>query len=154
MFLHKTWFVLAGVIALATVACAGEAVPPIEGPAQEATGTPTPASTDSPSVPTGEGSPVSPEPTQPEGTRTPAGDGPPASAEPTPDQGTGLPTGEGSSTPPTPTQTPTLPPLQVGGDVGNLAPAFTLKLADGSTVDQAALLAQGKPLLLYFFATW
>jgi thiol-disulfide isomerase/thioredoxin len=42
----------------------------------------------------------------------------------------------------------------VGGDVGNLAPAFTLKLADGSTVDQTALLAQGKPLLLYFFATW
>jgi cytochrome oxidase Cu insertion factor (SCO1/SenC/PrrC family) len=43
---------------------------------------------------------------------------------------------------------------QVGVDVGDSAPDFTLTLADGSTVDQAALLAAGKPVLLYFFATW
>lgn len=43
---------------------------------------------------------------------------------------------------------------QVGVDVGSVAPDFTLTLADGSTVDQAALLVEGKPVLLYFFATW
>jgi cytochrome oxidase Cu insertion factor (SCO1/SenC/PrrC family) len=43
---------------------------------------------------------------------------------------------------------------QIGADVGNVAPDFTLTLADGNTVNQAALLAEGKPLLLYFFATW
>ena len=53
--------------------------------------------------------------------------------------------GDGTSVPTT---------REIGADVGNVAPDFTLTLADGSTVDQAALLAEGKPVLLYFFATW
>ncbi|MDA1215244.1 MAG: redoxin domain-containing protein [Chloroflexi bacterium] len=75
--LDKAWFVLAGVMVIAAVACTGDATTPPQGLAQ-----------------------------------------------------------------------------QVGVDVGNVAPDFTLTLADGSTVDQAALLAEGKPVLLYFFATW
>ena len=52
------------------------------------------------------------------------------------------------------TQTADVPALSVGGDVGNQAPDFTVTLADGTTASQADLLADGKPLLLYFFATW
>jgi cytochrome oxidase Cu insertion factor (SCO1/SenC/PrrC family) len=74
---HKSWIILAGVVALTAVGCFGEAVMPAQG--------------------------VTPE---------------------------------------------------VGVSVGNIAPDFTLVLSDGSTVDQAALLAGGKPVLLYFFATW
>ena len=43
--------------------------------------------------------------------------------------------------------------LEAGGRVGNAAPNVTVTLTDGT---QATLeeLANGKPLLLYFFATW
>ncbi len=43
--------------------------------------------------------------------------------------------------------------LEAGGRVGNAGPNATVTLTDGTT---AALeeLAGGRPLLLYFFATW
>ncbi len=65
---------------------------------------------------------------------------PPATA---PSQETGL----------SPEPTPTVE-LEVGGQVGNRAPEFTVKLADGSQATLASLLEGGKPLLLYFMATW
>ena len=52
-----------------------------------------------------------------------------------------------------PEPTPTVE-LEVGGQVGNRAPEFTVKLADGSQATLASLLEGGKPLLLYFMATW
>ena len=54
---------------------------------------------------------------------------------------------------PPPTQEPERE-LPVGGDVGDRAPDFTVTLADGSAASLESLLAPGKPLLLYFFATW
>ena len=59
--------------------------------------------------------------------------------------------GDGASAPPTQEPERELP---VGGDVGERAPDFTVTLADGSTASLESLLAPGKPLLLYFFATW
>ena len=55
---------------------------------------------------------------------------------------------------PTPTTRPRDATPGVGGEVGERAPAFSLTLADNSTVTSASLLAQGKPLLLYFYTTW
>ena len=42
----------------------------------------------------------------------------------------------------------------VGGQLGNRAPDFTLTLADGSETTLTSILAAGKPVMLYFFATW
>jgi cytochrome oxidase Cu insertion factor (SCO1/SenC/PrrC family) len=38
--------------------------------------------------------------------------------------------------------------------VGELAPEFTVVTPDGQPVTSADLLAQEKPFILYFFATW
>ena len=43
--------------------------------------------------------------------------------------------------------------LEAGGRIGNAAPNATVTLTDGTTVTLEEL-AGGKPLLLYFFATW
>ena len=43
--------------------------------------------------------------------------------------------------------------LAAGGRVGNAAPNATVTLPDG-TMPTLEELAGGKPLLLYFFATW
>ena len=43
--------------------------------------------------------------------------------------------------------------LEAGGRVGNAAPNVTVTLTDGTTATLEEL-AGGKPLLLYFFATW
>ena len=43
--------------------------------------------------------------------------------------------------------------LEAGGRVGNAAPNATVTLTDGTTTTLEEL-AGGKPLLLYFFATW
>ncbi len=42
---------------------------------------------------------------------------------------------------------------EVGHQVGNLVPDFTLALADGSTVTAAQLIGEGRPAFLFFFAT-
>ena len=42
---------------------------------------------------------------------------------------------------------------EVGHQVGNLVPDFTLALADGSTVTSAQLIEEGRPAFLFFFAT-
>ncbi len=42
----------------------------------------------------------------------------------------------------------------VGGQPGNRAPDFTLTLADGSETTLTSILAAGKPVMVYFFATW
>ncbi len=67
---------------------------------------------------------------------------------------------------PTPTSTPESTPapvpvlsvgwrtdVEVGSDPGDLATDTVVKLADGSTASLSEL-ADGRPLLLYFFATW
>ena len=42
---------------------------------------------------------------------------------------------------------------EVGHQVGNLVPDFTLALADGSTVTATQLVEEGRPAFLFFFAT-
>ena len=51
-----------------------------------------------------------------------------------------------------PGQSPT-PFPEVGVKVGQLAPAFGLTTIDGEVV-HSSQLAEGGPLLLFFFATW
>lgn len=46
------------------------------------------------------------------------------------------------------------PQAEVGLKVGNRAPAFTLTTLDGKALTSAELLAQDKPFILFFFATW
>ena len=69
-----------------------------------------------------------------------------------------------TATPPTPA--PTAPPTgtpapqadestpEVGSAVGNLAPDFTLKLADGSELTSMHLQEAGRPVFLYFLTGW
>ena len=45
-----------------------------------------------------------------------------------------------------------LPP--VGAGVGELAPSYSLTLLDGSTVSSEDLVKAGKPVFLFFTATW
>ncbi len=42
----------------------------------------------------------------------------------------------------------------VGLEVGQRAPDFTLTTLNGAPLTSADLLAQNKPFILYFFATW
>ena len=42
----------------------------------------------------------------------------------------------------------------MGTDVGNLAPEFTLRLADGTEITATELRMEGRPVLLYFFTDW
>ena len=53
---------------------------------------------------------------------------------------------------PTAAATPEAPP--VGVNVGDTLPHFEMTLADGSRVSTDVLAAQGKPVFLYFWATW
>ena len=48
--------------------------------------------------------------------------------------------------------TASLPP--VGAGVGELAPSYSLTLFDGSTVSSEDLTKAGKPVFLFFTATW
>ncbi len=45
------------------------------------------------------------------------------------------------------------PAPDVGSQVGDRAPDFTLELADGSAVTSASLSAAGQPTFLFFWAT-
>ena len=79
----------------------------------------------------------------------------------TPSAGPGTPTAISAAVPtstPTTAPTPTPPPrwrtdLAVAGSVDAVAPDTTVTLRDGTTATLSAIAA-GKPLLLYFFATW
>lgn len=58
-----------------------------------------------------------------------------------------------------PTQTPpptatAVPTLKVGYKVGERAPDFTLHAVTGETYTLSDIVASGKPVLLYFFASW
>ena len=83
---------------------------------------------------------------QPTPTPTPTVTVPVAAATPTP------------TVPPPPTNTPTpmpAPEAETGNRVGNMAPDFTLtEVSTGQPVQLAELTAQGRPVVLYFFATW
>ena len=46
------------------------------------------------------------------------------------------------------------PGTSVGLQVGQHAPTFMLTTIDGAPLASADLLAQDKPYILYFFATW
>ena len=55
-----------------------------------------------------------------------------------------------SPRPPMPTQ----PARQVGSQVGQQAPPFALETLDGNRLTSADLVAEGKPFVVYSFATW
>ena len=42
---------------------------------------------------------------------------------------------------------------EIGNQVGDRMPDFTLELADGGTVTAAGLVAEGQPTFLFFWAT-
>lgn len=74
------------------------------------------------------------------------------------------PTSESAATP-TPTLAPILTPtvaptsatpdqIKVGAGIGDRAPDFTVRTVDGQIISLAGLLAEKKPVLLYFFASW
>ena len=44
--------------------------------------------------------------------------------------------------------------LEIGTEVGKTAPHFAFKLSDGTVRSTAQLAEQGKPVFLFFFATW
>ena len=46
------------------------------------------------------------------------------------------------------------PLLDVGNSKGNLAPDFSVTTTDGKTVTLSELTREGKPVLLYFWASW
>ena len=46
------------------------------------------------------------------------------------------------------------PEVATGLQAGQRAPSFTVTGIDGRAVGSADLLAQDKPFILYFFATW
>ncbi len=70
------------------------------------------------------------------------------------------PTSTATPIPATRTATPAPEPTrgavtaEVGGNVGDLAPEFTLNLGQGRRVTSAELVAQGKPVFILFHATW
>ena len=107
------------------------------------TDTPTPAPTATPT----------PRPTD---TPTPA-----PTATPTP-RPTDTPTSAPTATPtPAPTDTPTpeptptaAPQADVGTNVGNLAPEFTLRLVDGSEITATELRMEGRSAFVFFLAGW
>ena len=75
-----------------------------------------------------------------------------ASAD-TPVDATGDATGDTGSAGFAPSGAHWLTGLSLGGDEGNVAHATPVVLADGSTATLEEL-ADGRPLLLYFYATW
>ena len=44
--------------------------------------------------------------------------------------------------------------VKVGSKVGQRVPEFSMQLGDGSTVTSQELVSTGRPVFLYFFATW
>ena len=46
------------------------------------------------------------------------------------------------------------PDPDVGSSVGDRAPDFEMRLADGTLVTFASLIAESRPAFLFFFATW
>jgi hypothetical protein len=58
--------------------------------------------------------------------------------------------------------TPAAPPaaapapvqVSIGHEVGDRIPSFEMGLADGSVVASAELLNEGRPVFLFFMATW
>ena len=89
-------------------------------------------------------------------------------AEPTAPLAQSAPTAEPPTPiPPTATHTPVPPTAttvpeparqpvtdEVGTDVGDLAPDFTLTLPQNRQISSTELVAQGKPVFILFHATW
>ena len=59
---------------------------------------------------------------------------------------------ESAPAPATPTLAPVSSSVEVGLDVGQRAPDFTLTNLEGESVTLASL--QGRPVMIYFFTTW
>ena len=59
-----------------------------------------------------------------------------------------------ASTPPSSESTAPSPDISVGTQVGNALPHFEITLLDGDKRSTEQLAADGKPVFLYFFATW
>ena len=58
-----------------------------------------------------------------------------------------------ASVAPAPTTKP-VAEVKTGNSVGNRVPDFEIRLVDGSAVTSASLLSEGRPVFLFFFATW
>ena len=59
-----------------------------------------------------------------------------------------------ASTPPSSESTAPSPDISVGTQVGNTLPHFEITLLDGDKRSTERLAEDGKPVFLYFFATW
>ena len=59
---------------------------------------------------------------------------------------------ESAPAPGTPTAEPAQPSVEVGLDVGQRAPDFTLTSQESESITRASL--EGGPVLLYFYTTW
>jgi hypothetical protein len=55
-----------------------------------------------------------------------------------------------------PTSEPTPEPVSVsvGTSVGETPPAFAFRLVDGAEVASTQLIAAGRPVFMFYFATW
>ena len=53
---------------------------------------------------------------------------------------------------PIPTSTPTQMAVEIGHEVGQMAPDFMLTTVEGEQVSLDSF--QGRPLVLYFYTTW
>ena len=134
---------------------AGTEAPATQQPTEEAAATsppspqPTGAAATSPPTqqPTEEAaatSPPSPQPTEAAATSPPTQQ--PTEEAATPSPATQQPTEEAATAP------PTEPQPEVGHETGQRAPNFMLTTSDGEQLTLASF--QGRPVLLYFFATW
>lgn len=115
-----------------------------------ATGTAQPGSRE---IPTNTASPTATRPGTPSSNLRPP---PPVGATPAPEP-TATPMSIPASTvTPLPAAPPSRPPpsLEVGSEEGKLAPDYVMRLIDGSTIDSESLVKSGRPVFLFFFATW
>ena len=84
----------------------------------------------------------------------------PATAPPEVTRPTNAPTDRATAPPPTEVPTPTSEPtpepvnVSVGTSVGETPPAFAFQLVDGSEVASTQLIAAGRPVFMFYFATW
>jgi hypothetical protein len=88
---------------------------------------------------------------------SPTGAGPAEQLPPSGAAATGEATGASSERAPSPGNATTSAPqddVPVGLGVGQRPPSFTVNLPDGTQLTDGDLRGQGKPYILYFFATW
>jgi hypothetical protein len=63
-------------------------------------------------------------------------------------------TSEGATSPSSATTSAPQEDVPIGLGVGQRPPSFSVNLPDGKQLTDGDLRGQGKPYILYFFATW